>query len=464
MLNLLQLSCTEQLQKWHKRTRKGQSIPMIPLKDIKVKSAKMKKKDGRILITAADPTESYLKRDVQKIMDDLSVKLDQEKPIENHFYNVLMKANGGLKTALGQHLHYKSSLAAAEALIDHDYLKTDPFTQNFSRNTKEIETSIHKFIQIKSCNLNQPKRQESQTEEIIAQNVLDIFVEKPVTVYSKLTQSEKSVQNSLHLQISQKIGCILLDICFMEGPDPFGANYVKVIQNSEAWLEARRFKITGSRLPSLLGMHGSKKFYGGWATIKTGKKEEDISNIPNVARGKYFEEEALRHLMKESGATIKTCGFFNHPWDNRYGASPDGLGPAGILIEVKTRAAGSEGPIEDLSKFAHYFAQCQLQMLCTDAEYTILQSYHPETSTSNYFAIRRHSTLLAVIKDVADAILEDKAIKNWSHNETTELQRLGETLEGQVPNFQNIKGLRSFINMLSKSVPQLKFVDNINVI
>ena len=103
-------------------------------------------------------------------------------------------------------------------------------------------------------------------------------------------------------------------------------------------------------------------------------------------------------------------------------------------------------------------------MLCTDAEYTILQSYHPETSTSNYFAIRRHSTLLAVIKDVADAILEDKAIKNWSHNETTELQRLGETLEGQVPNFQNIKGLRSFINMLSKSVPQLKFVDNINVI
>ena len=87
----------------------------------------------------------------------------------------------------------------------------------------------------------------------------------------------------------------------MEGPDPFGANHVKVIKNSEAWLEARRLKVTSSHLPSSLGMHGSTKFDSFWATVKTGRIEEEISNIPNVARGRYFEEEALRHLMKESG-------------------------------------------------------------------------------------------------------------------------------------------------------------------
>ena len=42
----LQLTCTEQLQKWHHRTTKS-SIPMIPLKDIKPKSAKMKNKAGK---------------------------------------------------------------------------------------------------------------------------------------------------------------------------------------------------------------------------------------------------------------------------------------------------------------------------------------------------------------------------------------------------------------------------------
>lgn len=44
---MLELTCTQQLQKWHRRTGKG-SIPMVPLKNIKLKSAKLKKKDGTI--------------------------------------------------------------------------------------------------------------------------------------------------------------------------------------------------------------------------------------------------------------------------------------------------------------------------------------------------------------------------------------------------------------------------------
>ena len=55
----LELTCT---QKWHRRTRKV-SISMIPLKDIKVKSARMKRENKGIVISPADPSESYLKRD-----------------------------------------------------------------------------------------------------------------------------------------------------------------------------------------------------------------------------------------------------------------------------------------------------------------------------------------------------------------------------------------------------------------
>ena len=39
---ILRLTCTEQLQKWHKRTSKG-SIPMMALAKLKLKSAKRKK-------------------------------------------------------------------------------------------------------------------------------------------------------------------------------------------------------------------------------------------------------------------------------------------------------------------------------------------------------------------------------------------------------------------------------------
>ena len=41
---------------------------MIPLKDIKPKSAKMKNKDGKMIISPADCNKSSLKRDVSSIV------------------------------------------------------------------------------------------------------------------------------------------------------------------------------------------------------------------------------------------------------------------------------------------------------------------------------------------------------------------------------------------------------------
>ena len=44
---------------------------MIPLKDIKVKSAKIRRENKEIVISPADPSESYLKRDVSQIINEL---------------------------------------------------------------------------------------------------------------------------------------------------------------------------------------------------------------------------------------------------------------------------------------------------------------------------------------------------------------------------------------------------------
>ena len=67
-----------------------------------------------------------------------------------------------------------------------------------------------------------------------------------------------------------------------------------------------------------------------------------------------------------SKATTKQCGFFIHPSKKQYGASPDALGTAELLLELKAGAVSSEGTSISLDLFSNYFIQCQLQMVCTD--------------------------------------------------------------------------------------------------
>jgi len=56
-------------------------------------------------------------------------------------------------------------------------------------------------------------------------------------------------------------------------------------------------------------------------------------------------------MMQESKATIKSCGFFIDPCNERYGASPDGLGSAAILLDVTTRAEKSDVPLAALKSY-----------------------------------------------------------------------------------------------------------------
>ena len=68
---------------------------MIPLKDIKLKSIRMKSVNKGIVISLADPSESYLKRVVSQIVNELIKKLDKEKPIEDHIHSVVVNSEIG---------------------------------------------------------------------------------------------------------------------------------------------------------------------------------------------------------------------------------------------------------------------------------------------------------------------------------------------------------------------------------
>ena len=103
----------------------------------------------------------------------------------------------------------------------------------------------------------------------------------------------------------------------------------------------------------------------------------------------------------------------------------------GILLEVKTRGEGSAGPLESLEKFPHYFVQCQLQMLCTDAEFHILQSYHPESKTSKFFIIKYNNTLMTIIKEIVDCMFDKSHMLYWADKEIVELQTFAKQILGK---------------------------------
>ena len=69
---------------------------MLPLAQIKVKSAKLRKGRSKgIQIAAAVPNKSYFKRDVPKIVKEIEKRLAHAKPINEHFYSILSKSKIG---------------------------------------------------------------------------------------------------------------------------------------------------------------------------------------------------------------------------------------------------------------------------------------------------------------------------------------------------------------------------------
>ena len=58
-----------------------------------------------------------------------------------------------------------------------------------------------------------------------------------------------------------------VNMCNLKAPCPCGPNYHDVLQNTNEWGDLHKFKITGSKLPALLGLYGQEKY----SSLNTGK-------------------------------------------------------------------------------------------------------------------------------------------------------------------------------------------------
>ena len=75
---ILELTCTEQLQKWRRRSEKGY-IPMVPLKQLKPKSAGMKIKQNKVDNSPADPQKFIFQTRRSKYYLKLKRKVKKRK-------------------------------------------------------------------------------------------------------------------------------------------------------------------------------------------------------------------------------------------------------------------------------------------------------------------------------------------------------------------------------------------------
>ena len=175
----------------------------------------------------------------------------------------------------------------------------------------------------------------------------------------------------------------------------------------------------------------------------------------NFERDHRFEETAIKYFESITGSTTSKCVFFVHPSDEKYGASPDAICPGATLLEIQTRAENSTSPLDSLK--GEHLIQTQLQMACTGFDYVIVESFHPESNSANFFLVRKDELLLSVLKDITDSILKQTPVDRWDHVERRVFQLLGEKLTSTIPNFTSLKTLRVYINKVAKSLPRLKF-------
>ena len=107
---------------------------------------------------------------------------------------------------------------------------------------------------------------------------------------------------------------------------------------------------------------------------------------------------------------------------------------------------------------ANHLLQTNYQMAMTGATIVFLQSYHPEKKTFNTFLIQKNNLLLLTVTKT----IIDHMITEWPHEENKLLKKLGELNFGQVPNFQSMKPLRSWVKEEAKKVMKVNINSTTN--
>jgi len=166
-----------------------------------------------------------------------------------------------------------------------------------------------------------------------------------------------------------------------------------IIQGTPEWFEARRGKVTGSRIADVLmksNLAGYRNYLAQLACERiTGTVEESYESY-DMARGKELEPLARSLYEFLNDVKVVEVGFVDHPYIPMMGCSPDGL-----IIDKEATESDDVGHIEGMIEIkcpksaqhqdlllggaidGKYIKQMQEQKSCTGAPWTDYCSYDP---------------------------------------------------------------------------------------
>lgn len=155
-------------------------------------------------------------------------------------------------------------------------------------------------------------------------------------------------------------------------------------QRSPSWFEARRGKVTASRVADVVaktksGPSASRATYMAQLIAErlTGVQQDSYTNAA-MDWGTLTEAEARIAYEFHANADVAEVGFVDHPTIAMSGASPDGLVGVNGLLELKCpNTATHIDTLLGRSVPDKYLVQMQWQLACTGREFCDFASYDP---------------------------------------------------------------------------------------
>lgn len=188
------------------------------------------------------------------------------------------------------------------------------------------------------------------------------------------------------------------------------------LQRTESWLKYRYGKFTASEIIKLLGIKGLGETGKTYAIEKAieelyGEFEEqyisyDMQNgidTEPLAFAKFQELKGLDFLE------VSNCSFFK--FNDHAGASPDGLVSDNSVLEIKCPKSTTFFKLVATNEIdAKYYAQMQMQMLCTGSDRAYFFNYliHDGTEYYHEIIVERDEEMIEKIKDRIKEAVEIK--------------------------------------------------------
>lgn len=194
-----------------------------------------------------------------------------------------------------------------------------------------------------------------------------------------------------------------------------------MLQRTDEWFEVRRGKFTASDISRLLGKEGLKMTN---QSIDNYAFEKAIENVFGIEQNDFISMDMQRGISLEPLAFdrfkeikdfqfigVENAGFYE--FGKNAGASPDGIVSDNSVLEIKCPrrnkffklVANGQEEID-----AGYYAQMQMQMLCTDAEKAYFFNYYIENSLEYWheLIILRDEEMINLIKQRIEIATEIK--------------------------------------------------------